>query len=408
MKSPGTVVQVGRVAFQLSRFELVGDRCLVEGRWFGVRGRRFMRPALTVISEGQPIRLLADLAEKPWAAEDDETWKATFPYTVEGANPREAELTVAPDLTITLPAPKRRAARASGKSATRPGDGLRQPGLPRAPSGSDISGDAAVGPLAPPRRRSRSAAVEVESDVADALLGELAELRDSLRRLRQRLDRAEAEKSRTAQRLGEVSGKLREMTHEREESNTARDRIGAELEAVQRERTEFVAERDSALRERRRMAADRQAAKRTHDDALRASEAAGDARDRALSERGVALAAQRQAASERDLASTARDQAVAERDTALSHRDHALAERDAAVAARDEAVSAREELAGAAERLQSELADLRAARGAALVMRSAAQAPAVWRRHARIWPRAITIAALLAIVIILVILLRAV
>jgi hypothetical protein len=46
------------------------------------------------------------------------------------------------------------------------------------------------------------------------------------------------------------------------------------------------------------------------------------------------------------------------------------------------------------------------ARGAWLVMRRAAQAPAVSRRHATIFPRAITIAVVLAIVLILVILLR--
>jgi hypothetical protein len=58
------------------------------------------------------------------------------------------------------------------------------------------------------------------------------------------------------------------------------------------------------------------------------------------------------------------------------------------------------------ENLQSELADLRSARGAALVMRRAAQAPATSGRHARILPRAIAIAVVLAIVISLLIVLR--
>ena len=78
------VVRVGRVAFELERFELAtGERCELEGRWFGVRGRRFMRPALTVVVDGQPTRLLADLADKPWAAEDGELWNAAFPFAVE-------------------------------------------------------------------------------------------------------------------------------------------------------------------------------------------------------------------------------------------------------------------------------------------------------------------------------------
>ena len=402
MKSPGPVVQVGRVAFELSRFEVVGDRCRVEGHWFGVRGRRFMRPALTVVVDERPIRLLADLADKPWAAEEGERWKATFPYTIERAHSGAAELTVAPDLNIPLPAPIAAARRE--KSASRRGDASRRPGLRRAGSGSIA--DAAFDRPDRPRRRSRSSAVGDERDVADAPMRELADLLDTQRRLRQRLDRAEAEKAKTAQRVDEMFRQMHEAMHEREESDAARDRIAVELEAVRRERSEFVAERDTARRERNRMAVDRETAQRTHDEARRAGEAAGVARDRALSERGAALAAQRQAASERDVASSARDQAVSERDAALSLRDHALAERDAAAAARDEAVSANEALSHTTERLDSELADLRSARGAALVMRRAAQAPAVSRRYARIFPGTIAITVVLAIVLILVVLLR--
>jgi hypothetical protein len=69
-------------------------------------------------------------------------------------------------------------------------------------------------------------------------------------------------------------------------------------------------------------------------------------------------------------------------------------------------VSAREALSRTTERLDSELADLLSARGAALVMRRAARAPAVSRRYARIFPGTIAITVALAIVLILVILLR--
>jgi hypothetical protein len=324
MKSPGSVARVGRVAFELSRLEVVGDRCQVEGQWFGVRGRRFMRPALTVVVDGQPIRLLADLADKPWAAEDGEPWKATFPCAIARAEGGEAELTVAPDITIRLPAPQRRVAAAKETSASRRGAASRQPGARRMGSGSETSPDTAFDRLDRPRRETRSPAVGGERDDADALMQELADLRDSERRLRERLDRGEADRAKTAQRLDEVSRQLREVMHEREESNAARDRIAAELEAAQRERS------------------------------------------------------------------------------------HALAERDAAVAARDEAVSAREALSRTTERLQSELAGLLSARGAALVMRRAAQTPAVSRRYARIIPGAITIAIVLVIVLILVVLLHVV
>lgn len=407
MKSPGSVAQVGRAAFELSRFEVVGDCCHVQGQWFGVRGRRFMRPALTVVVDGRPVRLLADLADKPWPVEDGEPWRATFPYTIGSAQSREAELTVAPDLTVPLPTPERLAAGASEESASRGRDASPQAGVRRAGKGAEIGADPAADPPDPPRRRSRSLAVSGERD-ADALLRELADLGDTERHMRQRLDRVEADKAQTAQRMDEVSRELREVTHEREQSNAARDRIAAELEAVRGQRSEIIAERDSARRERDRMAADRDAARRTHYEAVQAVEAAGVARDQALSERGAALAAQRQATSERDVASAARDEAVAARDAALSLRDHALAERDAAVAARDEAGATREALSRTTERLDSELADLRSARGAALVMRRAAQEPATSGRYASISPRVIAIAVLLVIVLAVVILLRVV
>ena len=38
----------GSIFFELDRFEFTdGDRIALSGRWFGVRGRRFVRPTLT-------------------------------------------------------------------------------------------------------------------------------------------------------------------------------------------------------------------------------------------------------------------------------------------------------------------------------------------------------------------------
>jgi hypothetical protein len=71
------------VAFELDRFEMAdGDRFEVNGRWFGVRGRRFMRPSLTLVDGDEQRRLLADLEHKPWAAEDGQPWEASFPCQV--------------------------------------------------------------------------------------------------------------------------------------------------------------------------------------------------------------------------------------------------------------------------------------------------------------------------------------
>lgn len=381
MSAVGSVLQVGRVAFEVSRFEVVGECCRIEGQWFGVRGRRFMRPALTVVVDGRQVRLLADLAEKPWAAEDGEPWKATFPYALGGEQSGEAELTVAPDVTITLPPPERRAAPSRKRSGSRSAE-APQPPAPRS-AGTPV------------------------------LLRQLTELRDRERHLRARLERVEADRTAIAQRLLEASSELREATHEREESNAARDRLAAELEAAQLARNEFLAQRDAALQERDLMAAERDAALRGHDQSVAASDAAGVARDRAQAEREAALAAQRQAVSERDAAVAARDQAIADRDDAVRLRDEALAERDVAVAERDA-------LARSAEQMQSALADLSSAHGAALVMRRATRAPGIGvggpgrsiflRRPTRLGfiPGAITVAALLAIVAVWLILLRGV
>ena len=107
------------VGFELDRFEMAdGDRFEVNGRWFGVRGRRFIRPSLTLVADEEQRRLLADLEHKPWAAEDGQPWEATFPYDEDDAGWVEAELNVAPDITITLPLPgaKRPRARRRGSA----------------------------------------------------------------------------------------------------------------------------------------------------------------------------------------------------------------------------------------------------------------------------------------------------
>src|SRR5579859_2277301 len=163
------ISRVGRVGFELGRFELVGgQRCEVEGRWLGVRGRRFMRPALTAVIDGQETRLLADLAHKPWAAEDGESWIAAFPYSPQSGAITEAELTVAPDITITLPALKGRPARR--REQAQGGTQVSQP---------DARGAARA--TAPAGARGTS-------------------VEDRGRLLRQ-LERLEAEKARTAARL---------------------------------------------------------------------------------------------------------------------------------------------------------------------------------------------------------------
>src|SRR5918996_527283 len=95
-----------QVTFQVDRFAwLEGGRLEVVGRWFGIRGRRFLRPTLDVDVDGDPRRMLALLEHKPWAADDGEEWIAAFAWAGEPVALDGAELAVGSDLAVELPAP---------------------------------------------------------------------------------------------------------------------------------------------------------------------------------------------------------------------------------------------------------------------------------------------------------------
>jgi hypothetical protein len=401
--SKAPVSHVGRVAFELDRFAFVGGGSYeLQGRWFGVRGRRFMRPALTVVVDGQPIRLLADLAHKPWAAEDGEPWKAVFPSPADGGDLREAELTVGPDVTITLPAPLGRTAAKRKKLSADGADSSRPAGKRRAGGGSDGGGRAGVEPGERGQRASPTSGNGARGNELAVMRRELVDARHEQRRLQSQSERAEADKTQALARIDELMENLSEVTRQRDEASSARDRLAAAHEALESESGQVAAERDAARRDRGKLAAERDSAQRARDEALRASQVADVARDGALAERGGAVAAQSRAVAERDAGIAARDQAVTERDAALAVRSHALAERDAAVAARDDAVAERDALVRTTDRLQAELTDLVSARGAAMVMRRAAQERPASRPYARLLPGAVAVAILVLAAIVLV------
>lgn len=94
-----TPAPVRQVEFQLDRFTAADGRITVEGRWYGVVGRRFLRPNLRI--EGRR-RLIALLEHKPWAADDGAPWCAAFAYD---GPVGPSLLQVAPDIAIELPPP---------------------------------------------------------------------------------------------------------------------------------------------------------------------------------------------------------------------------------------------------------------------------------------------------------------
>jgi hypothetical protein len=152
------------VSFELEELEWAPDHVKVVGRWFGIRGRRFIRPVLELDFGGERRRLLAVLEHKPWAAADGEEWLAAFPWEGDGQEPSGAELTVAPGITVELVGSPRRAK----------GDGRRRPPATRRPAGLS-TGDLERA-LAAARAQLGRLQQELESTRA-AHLAEVADLR---------------------------------------------------------------------------------------------------------------------------------------------------------------------------------------------------------------------------------------
>ena len=209
-----------------------------------------MRPSLTVMVEGNETRLLADLADKPWAAEDGEPWRASFPIALEINGIEKAELTVAPDITIAL-----------RSTPDAPGGRKRKPAGGRSDSA---------------RTRSRGDAGERQR-----------------RELTRAIDRVEAEKAQIAGRLDDLLGQLSQVARERDEVARERDQLIAERDELSGERDRLMTERDSVQQERDEISAELAAARSARGEALTANKSARLAYDRARADRDAATAAHR-------------------------------------------------------------------------------------------------------------------
>jgi tetratricopeptide (TPR) repeat protein len=269
----------GSVTFEVERFEPRGrDQLALSGRWFGLRGRRFVRPTLTLGTGGDTRRSLADLEHKPWAAEDGELWEATFPYQAEGGRPRHIELTVAPDITVALPLPGSGASEQQIKARPRRDDlldnlrGARRDGRP-AP-GSRNGSDPSRGARSATRREDgleaqREAPRVPDAPVtapepgdADAMALRLSRAQKEIEGLRAELARHDGAKVEAAQamtRRDAAVGRLTEALSQRdkaarayERAVRARDQAAHELDRMRKERDRMAKERDQALRDRDR------------------------------------------------------------------------------------------------------------------------------------------------------------
>jgi hypothetical protein len=256
------------VSFEVDRFAWADGRLEVSGRWYGIRGRRFLRPTLDVEVDGSPRRMLAVLEHKPWAADDGEEWVAAFDWSGDPVALAVAELAVAPELAVVLPPPSGGPAK-KARSAKAAGERLE---------------------AAPPR--------------AQALEAELTEARAEISSLR---DRLAAEQKAWLERVAQVEA--------------LRDESAAAKRAVEAERDEVAAARDAAIAERDNLVSAR-------DAAVREREAARAERDTAVSARDAALADAAKATAERDKA--VREKAAVEHEltAATRARDKARQERN--------------------------------------------------------------------------------
>ena len=300
-------------AFELDRIEWTdGERIEVEGRWLGVRGRRFVRPTLTLRGPGGERRMLALLEHKPWDP-GDEAWLAAFAFDGEPTAFDDAELAVAPGLEVVLPAPRQARKRAAPAKRRPKRYGVSVPEVVVAPAPAAQSPAAAPIVRAPRAESPDPAPAARRQREATAL--QLAAERATVERLTAEIDALRSE-------LGDTAARLERESSLRERLEGERDEAAAAREAADRHREALETELESARRhldEARETGVQRDTTARDEREALRAE---GDA----------ALRARK---AERDTALRERDAAFAERDAAIADRDALIAERDAAVNDRD-------------------------------------------------------------------------
>ncbi len=272
------------IAFEVERVQWPSpDRLEVVGRWFGVRGRRFMRPSLDVEVDGERRRLLAVLDHKPWAVEDGQDWTAAFAWEGDPVDLAGSELTVGPSIAVELLEP-----------------GQKQPSekrIARRPR-TDVLGDELAAVRAKANRLTRelhAARAEHSAEMARTAVEHEAELE------RVRAERATAARD-ADHRAAELRGEL----------DAARDKLTRLETALQKARDELAVARADAAELRENLERDRVTI------AEQASKAATEEAAQLRTERDEARRQSAAARGERDSAIRERDQARQERKAVLS------------------------------------------------------------------------------------------
>ncbi|HWF72572.1 MAG TPA: hypothetical protein VG186_04460 [Solirubrobacteraceae bacterium] len=304
------------VGFELDGLRRDGDRGLeVRGRWSGVRGRRFVRPTLIVRIDGTRHRLLADLEHKPWAAEDGQEWVALFSPVPPAGKADRIELSVAPDITVSLSAP---GSRSSPAKVRRPVNGTSAPPRRKAPAER-------------PRPAERARPAQGTRPAKSTRPADGTRPPESARP-------AERERPKTPDLVRE----LETAAAERARLLSARDALVAERDELRLERDALIVERDGLRRQQTR-ARKRLAELQDHVNALEAKGATGLAEARSKLEAQQAETGRLRAALEAHEAHAgdadgrlARELVAvsAERDRLAQQANHARAVRPEAVTVR--------------------------------------------------------------------------
>lgn len=257
----------GGSSFELDRFELVGERYEVEGRWSGVRGRVFIRPELTLTDGSQSRRLLADLDQKPWQAAEGDHWAVAFPCSGDAIDPTDAELTVAPDITVAVKRGRTRRTRTNHKDAGQsPGARARRTPKPRAETEarSETAG----------KRRGLGVQLAEAQNELEQVRNEHGRLSDRLDAAMRRAEDARAERDRATQSREQLIAERDDAIGALDDARAERDRAlleaAAGLKVVQRSRDEALAELEHVRSELERAQGALHATAAERDSAIRA------------------------------------------------------------------------------------------------------------------------------------------
>lgn len=333
----------GAPGFEVERFEWTApDRLEVSGRWFGVRGRRFVRPTLDVHGAGDQRRLLAVLDHKPWAAEDGQRWHAAFRWEGGEVDLSGAELAVAPGIAVPLdrPVQARRFERRAEPQEPAPAP---PPPVPTAAEQAGETLEAAMATADAALRDRRG--LERERDAA--IRARDAALADRETIIRERFtavkERDEA-RHRLAALTSEQDALRADLDAARAEADTLRAEHAAltggsdEVASLTARLESALRDRDAVRRERNELLTSRDTALAVHADAtaelVALREELEEARSQAPADSGATQAFDMVGHVEDTDVREELEQALAELAAARRQRDAAVEERDAAVRAR--------------------------------------------------------------------------